>query len=48
VALNWLICKDQVVAIPKSTNTDHVREITGSVGWKLSESDQAALSKAFR
>jgi diketogulonate reductase-like aldo/keto reductase len=47
VALNWLICKDQVVAIPKSANTDHVKEIAGAVGWKLPETDQATLNKAF-
>jgi len=47
VALNWLICKDEVAAIPKSANTDHVREIVGAVGLKLSENDQTTLNKAF-
>jgi replicative DNA helicase len=47
VALNWLICKDDVVAIPKAGNLDHVKENAGSVGWKLSETDQQALNRAF-
>jgi diketogulonate reductase-like aldo/keto reductase len=47
VALNWLICKDQVVAIPKAGSLDHVRENAGSVGWSLKREDQDALSKAF-
>jgi diketogulonate reductase-like aldo/keto reductase len=46
-ALNWLICKDPVVAIPKAGNLEHVRENAGSVGWKLMPEDQAALSNAF-
>jgi len=47
IALNWLICKDPVVAIPKSANSEHVKEIAGSVGWRLSEGDQDALNKVF-
>jgi diketogulonate reductase-like aldo/keto reductase len=47
VALNWLIVKDPVVAIPKAGRLDHVRENAGAAGWRLSEEDQAALSSAF-
>jgi diketogulonate reductase-like aldo/keto reductase len=47
VALNWLIVKEQVVAIPKAGNPEHVKENAGAVGWKLSPEDQEALSKAF-
>jgi diketogulonate reductase-like aldo/keto reductase len=47
VALNWLICKDPVVAIPKAGNLEHVRENAGSVGWKLKREDQDALGKVF-
>jgi diketogulonate reductase-like aldo/keto reductase len=47
VALNWLICKEDVVAIPKATNPEHVRENAGGAGWRLKPEDQEALSKAF-
>ena len=46
-ALNWLICKEPVVAIPKAANLEHVKENAGSVGWTLKREDQDALSKAF-
>jgi diketogulonate reductase-like aldo/keto reductase len=47
VALNWLICKEPVVAIPKAGELEHVRENAGSVGWALKREDQDGLSKAF-
>ena len=47
VALNWLICKEAVVAIPKASNPEHVRENAGSTGWALKKEDQDTLSKAF-
>lgn len=48
VALNWLLVKDPVVAIPKAGRLDHVRENAGASGWKLSGEDQIALNDAFR
>lgn len=48
VALNWLIVKDPVVAIPKAVTLDHVRENAGAAGWKLSKEDQHELDEAFR
>jgi len=47
VALNWLIIRDPVVAIPKAVRLDHVRENAGAAGWKLSQEDQDELDKAF-
>jgi diketogulonate reductase-like aldo/keto reductase len=47
VALNWLICKEPVVAIPKAVSLEHVRENAGAVGWRIKREDQDALSKAF-
>jgi diketogulonate reductase-like aldo/keto reductase len=47
VALNWLITKEGVVAIPKATNLEHVQENAGAAGWRLSPEDQAALNDAF-
>ena len=48
VALNWLICKEPVVAIPKAGKPEHIRENAGSVGWALKKQDQEALDKAFK
>ena len=39
VALNWLISKRNVVAIPKSASKEHVLENGGSSGWKLTKSE---------
>ena len=35
VALNYLISRPRVVAIPKTENHSHLREILGSLGWRL-------------
>jgi len=48
VALNWLIVKDPVVAIPKAVRLDHVKENAGAAGWKLTQEDQVALDSAFK
>ena len=48
VALNWLIVKDPVVAIPKAIRLDHVKENAGAAGWKLNREDQVALESAFK
>ena len=47
VALNWLICKEAVVAIPKAGKLEHVRENARSAGWALKKGDQDSLDKAF-
>jgi diketogulonate reductase-like aldo/keto reductase len=48
VALNWLIAKQPVVAIPKAANLEHVRENAGAAGWQMTKDDQDVLSEAFR
>jgi len=48
IALNWLICKEPVVAIPKAASLGHVKENAGSVDWMLKEEDQDALAEAFK
>ncbi|KKQ65298.1 MAG: hypothetical protein US86_C0012G0013 [Candidatus Daviesbacteria bacterium GW2011_GWA2_38_24] len=48
VALNYLISRDNVIAIPKSGNVDHIKEIVGSVGWQLSQADIEILREEFR
>ena len=47
VALNWLIVKEAVVAIPKASDPEHVKENAGAAGWKLRKEDQEALNEAF-
>ena len=48
VSLNWLISQDKVVAIPKASRLEHLRDNVGAVGWRLSEEDLIRLSEAFR
>jgi diketogulonate reductase-like aldo/keto reductase len=43
IAINWLISKDNVVTIPKSTNREHLIENLGSIGWKMSQEDVERL-----
>jgi myo-inositol catabolism protein IolS len=47
MALNWLISKPGVVAIPKAATIEHVEENVQAVGWKPSEDDTASLENAF-
>ncbi|MET1101090.1 MAG: aldo/keto reductase [Pyrodictiaceae archaeon] len=35
VALNYLISRPRVIAIPKTESMEHLREIVGSMGWRL-------------
>jgi len=39
VALNFLIARPRTIAIPKTERTHHVKEIAGSLGWRLNDSD---------
>ncbi|MEB3780426.1 MAG: aldo/keto reductase [Desulfurococcales archaeon] len=39
VALNYLISKPRVIAIPKTEKRKHVEEIIGAMGWRLSQED---------
>lgn len=43
VALNWVVSKKNVVAIPKAGSREHVIENAGASGWKLSKSETAEL-----
>ena len=44
VALNWLICKDPVMVIPKASRKEHVKELIGSADWKLKAKDLDAIN----
>jgi len=47
VALNWLICKENVITIPKAVNLRHLQENAEAMGWRISQEDLAQLSAAF-
>jgi diketogulonate reductase-like aldo/keto reductase len=47
VALNWLVTKQPVIAIPKAATPEHVRENASGVGWRMNKEDYDALSNAF-
>jgi len=43
LALNWLIKKPNVVAIPKSSKIERLKEFATSTGWNLSEDDEKLI-----
>ncbi|MBS7652190.1 aldo/keto reductase [Candidatus Bathyarchaeota archaeon] len=48
IALNWLIFQDWIVAIPKASKIEHLKENLGAVGWRLSPEDWRKLGEAYR
>jgi diketogulonate reductase-like aldo/keto reductase len=48
IALNWLVSKDNVVAIPKASSVAHVSEDCGASGWRLSQAECALLETKIR
>jgi diketogulonate reductase-like aldo/keto reductase len=47
VALNWLVSKPNVFAIPRASRPNHVVEDLGGSGWRLSEGEVAELEREF-
>ncbi len=47
VALNWCVCHDGVIAIPKSDSASRTAENCGASDWRLSAEDRARLEQAF-
>jgi diketogulonate reductase-like aldo/keto reductase len=47
VALNWVLQHDSVVAIPKATDPEHVKENAQVAEWKLDSEDYRKLAKVF-
>ena len=48
VALNWCLCADGVVAIPKGNSTAHVVENCGASGWRLTAEQRRLLDRRIR
>jgi diketogulonate reductase-like aldo/keto reductase len=46
VALNWLISKPNVVAIPGVKKPEHVVDSAGATDWRLTESEMEKLELA--
>ncbi len=46
VALNFLVSRPAVVAIPKSERVEHVEEIRGALGWRLRPEDLELLERS--
>ena len=47
VALNWLVSKPGVFAIPRASRPSHVIENLGASDWRLNDSDIAELEREF-
>jgi diketogulonate reductase-like aldo/keto reductase len=47
VALNWLVSRRNVFAIPRASRAKHVTENLGASGWEMRPEDRAQLEAAF-
>lgn len=45
VALAWVIRHENVVAIPKTIRREHLEEILGAVGWRMTSEDYEEISR---
>ncbi|MEM2921555.1 MAG: aldo/keto reductase [Candidatus Bathyarchaeia archaeon] len=48
IALNWLICINSVIPIPRASKLTHMEENAGAMGWRLRQDDWDAISREFR
>jgi diketogulonate reductase-like aldo/keto reductase len=48
VALNWLITKENIIAIPKASTVEHAVEDCAASGWRLAQEDYRLLEKKIR
>lgn len=48
IVINWCLCKEGVVAIPKGNSTDHILDNCGASGWRLSQEHLALLDSRIR
>lgn len=45
VTLNWLLSKQNIVTIPGTTNTEHITENLGAIGWEMEAADLLLLDQ---
>lgn len=48
VVLNWCLCHDGIVVIPKGNTIQHVRENCGASGWRLTDEQFHQLSEGVK
>ncbi|UCC16517.1 MAG: aldo/keto reductase [Dehalococcoidales bacterium] len=48
VAINWLINHENVIAIPKATNPEHLKQNAEAANWRLSKNDIELISSHFQ
>jgi diketogulonate reductase-like aldo/keto reductase len=48
IALNFLTTEENVIAIPKADNLEHVKENCSASGWRLSDEDVKRISEQFK
>jgi diketogulonate reductase-like aldo/keto reductase len=48
VAINWCLCKEGVVAIPKSNSAAHIVENCGASAWRLTREQLLFLDRRIR
>jgi diketogulonate reductase-like aldo/keto reductase len=48
IAINWCLCKDGVVAIPKGNSEEHILENCAASGWRLSAEHLRLLDAAIQ
>ncbi len=48
VAVNWVIRHDNVIALVRTMNPQHLEELLGAVGWKMSGEDYDSVSRFFQ
>ena len=48
VALNWLISKENVIAIPKTSKEERLVEFSEAMGWRLSKEDLELLNEHYK
>lgn len=47
IAINWLVSQKNVITLTKASNTKHLEEDFGSVGWSMSDEDIELLTKDY-
>ena len=47
IALNWLLCQENVVTITKAANPLHLAENMGALGWVLEKEDAERLRREY-
>ena len=48
IIINWCLCKDGVVAIPKGNSTEHILDNCGASDWRLSQEQLALLDSRIQ